>query len=584
MSASVLKSAELTDLRAAVPLTIGVTSHRNIPAREEPAIRERVREFLARLRSEFPQLPLMVLSSLAEGGDQWVAEEAIAAGIRLVAPLPLARAQYALDFDDGAARARYESLCDAAEIIEVPDIGRKKPANANAAPAGHERDLHYLQAGVFISQHCHILLAIWDGKTSERTGGTGQVVQFHLTGVRPLRDDRRRSIARSALLGDDDRLVFHIVCSRDEPSGTPAPPLEPLQTLWRSGELMAPGDGPMPADFRAMLVQAAEFNADWAKYAPRIDTSPSTAARPGAPTAASAIERLFAAGDWLAIHFQLRVLFSMRTLYTLAALMGIAFTAYDNLSAQDDLIFVFLVLFVIGAVIVYIAQRRSWHRKYLDYRALAEGLRVQSYWRRAGIAITGESEFAQDNFLQKQDVELAWIRNVMRSAALESALGVTSSAPDDLANVVREWVGAPGKGGQLDYYARKSAQRAQTHKFTEALGNSSLLVGIGIAIALAVFARQMSADAKNWLVVIMGVFSILAAVREAYAYRKADKELIKQYRYMAQLFGAARKALDRTTDAAEQREILRLLGEASLAEHVEWALMNRQRPLEHGRL
>jgi hypothetical protein len=568
----------------AVPLIIGVTSHRNIPAREEAAIRERIREFFARLRSEFPELPLIVLSSLAEGGDQWVAEEAIAAGIRMVAPLPLARAQYALDFDDGAARARYESLCDAAEIIEVPDLGRKNPASANSAPAGHERDLHYLQAGVFISQHCHILLAIWDGKTSERTGGTGQVVQFHLTGVRPLRDDRRRSMARSALLGDDDRLAFHIVCSRDELSGTPAPPLEPLQTLWRSGELMLPGNEPIPDDFRTMFVHAAEFNADWIKYAPRIDSSPSTSARPGAPTAASAIEWLFAAADWLAIHFQLRVLFSMRTLYTLAALMGIAFTAYDNLPAQDDMIFVFLVLFAIGAVIVFIAKRRSWHRKYLDYRALAEGLRVQSYWRRAGLAITGESEFAQDNFLQKQDVELAWIRNVMRSAALESALNATPSAADDLANVVREWVGNPGQGGQLDYYARKSAQRAQTHRFTEALGNASLLVGIGIAIALAVFARQMTADAKNILVITMGVFSIVAAVREAYAYRKADKELIKQYRYMAQLFSAARKALDRTTDVGEQREILRLLGEAALAEHVEWALMHRQRPLEHGKL
>jgi len=569
----------------AVPLVIGVTSHRNIPAREMEAVWQRVRDFFSRLRSEYPGLPLVVLSSLAEGGDQWVAEEAIASGIRLIAPLPLKRAQYALDFEAGAARERYEYLCDQAELIELPTISSAdRSARRDEAPSGHERDLHYLQAGVFISQHCHILLAIWDGKTSERTGGTGQVVQFHLTGVRPLRDDRRRSIARSALLGDDDRLVFHIVCSRDEPSGTPVPPLEPLQTLWRSGELMASGDGPMPDDFRTMLVQAAEFNADWTKYAPQIDSSPSTSARPGAPTAASAIERLFAASDWLAIHFQLRVLFSMRTLYTLAALMGIAFTAYDNLPAQDDLIFVFLVLFVIGAVIVYIAQRRSWHRKYLDYRALAEGLRVQSYWRRAGIAITGESEFAQDNFLQKQDVELAWIRNVMRSAALESALGARASSPDDLANVVREWVGAPGQGGQLDYYARKSAQRAQTHKFTEALGNSSLLVGIGIALALAVFARQLTADAKNWLVVTMGVFSILAAVREAYAYRKADKELIKQYRYMAQLFGAARKALDRTADAAEQREILRLLGEAALAEHVEWALMHRQRPLEHGKL
>ena len=568
----------------AVPLIIGVTSHRNIPAREEAAIRERIREFFTRLRSEFPELPLIVLSSLAEGGDQWVAEEAIGVAIRLVAPLPLARAQYALDFDDGAARARYESLCDAAEIIEVPDLGRKTPADANSAPAGHERDLHYQQAGVFISQHCHVLLAIWDGKVSERTGGTAQIVRFHLTGVRPARDDRRRTIARSALLGDDDRLAFHIVCSRDEASGAPEAPLQPLQAFWRSGELVVPGEAPMPGDFRTMLVHAAEFNADWAKYAPRIDISPSTEARPGAPRTASAIERLFAAADWLAIHFQLRVLFSMRTLYTLAALMGIAFTAYDNLPAQDDMIFVFLVLFAIGAVIVFIAQRRSWHRKYLDYRALAEGLRVQSYWRRAGLAITGESEFAQDNFLQKQDVELAWIRNVMRSAALESALNATPPAADDLANVVREWVGNPGQGGQLDYYARKSAQRAQTHRFTEALGNASLLVGIGIAVALALFARQMTADAKNFLVITMGVFSIVAAVREAYAYRKADKELIKQYRYMAQLFTAARKALDRSEDVGEEREILRLLGEAALAEHVEWALMHRQRPLEHGKL
>src|SRR5512144_1147681 len=141
------KPAPMIEDRMAVPLIIGVTSHRNIPAGEAESIRQCVREFFARLRHEFPELPLIVLSSLAEGGDQWVAEEAIAAGIRLVAPLPLVRAQYALDFDDGAARARYESLCDAAEIIEVPDLGRSKPASvAAAAPAGHERDLHYLQA------------------------------------------------------------------------------------------------------------------------------------------------------------------------------------------------------------------------------------------------------------------------------------------------------------------------------------------------------------------------------------------------------------------------------------------------------
>jgi hypothetical protein len=60
--------------------------------------------------------------------------------------------------------------------------------------------------------------------------------------------------------------------------------------------------------------------------------------------------------------------------------------------------------------------------------------------------------------------------------------------------------------------------------------------------------------------------------------------LIRQYRFMERVFGNARTALDRTGDADEQREILRALGEASLAEHVEWAVMHRQRPLEAGKM
>ena len=101
---------------------------------------------------------------------------------------------------------------------------------------------------------------------------------------------------------------------------------------------------------------------------------------------------------------------------------------------------------------------------------------------------------------------------------------------------------------------------------------------------LAIFVRQLSADAKNDLIVVMAVFSVIAGVRSAYAYKKADKELIKQYRYMQRIFSEAREALDHAADANAQREILRLLGDAAFAEQVEWALMHRQRPLEHNRI
>lgn len=567
------------------PLVIGITSHRNIPAHEIAPIRQRVRDFFMRLQAEFPHLPLVVLSALAEGGDQWVAEEALAANVRLIAALPMTRAEYARDFVDAATLARFDALCAAAEIIEVPDVADHAPDTRSAEPVGQERDLHYAHAGVYVSDHCHILLAIWDGKASSLTGGTAQIANYHLTGMRPSPAGRRRSDSHGLLGNHSERLAYHIVCSRDQPDGSPAPPLQPLETWWRTGERASPGPGPMPEEFRTTFVHTDEFNVDSEKYSARIAAhsrlSPAISADDS--HAVRAVNRLFQAADWLAIHFQRRVLLAMRALYTLAALMGIAFAVYDNLPAQDNMLVVFLLLFAVGGFVVVLANRRGWHRKYLDYRALAEGLRVQSYWQRAGISLTSDVEFARDNFLQKQDVELGWVRNVMRGAALETR---ARGQPDEahVRDVIREWVGDGQRSGQLDYYERKAAQRTRTHRFTETIGLASLCVGIGISIVLAVFARHLSPDAKNVLVMIMAVFSIVAGVRAAYAYKKADKELIKQYRYMQRLFNEARVALDHAADADAQREILRLLGEAALAEQVEWALMHRQRPLEHNRL
>jgi hypothetical protein len=569
-----------SDGTPSIPLVIGVTSHRNISRGEMEPIRRRVREFLAGLRKEFPDLPLVMLSPLAVGGDQWAAEEALAAGVRLIATLPMPRAQYLGDFADADVRATFDHLCAQAQIIEVPTVTDDSPLTQITPPVGQERDLHYAQTGVYVSNHCHILLAIWDGKDSAMLGGTAQIAHYHLTGVKPTQTDRRRAETRS-LGNENERLVYHIVCSRDQMDGSPASGLRALDTWWRVGAHAVPGDQPMPEEFRATFVHTSEFVADWKKYTAQINVHPklSTDAQTDGAT-----DLFFRPADWLAIHFQRRVLLSMRALYTLAALMGIAFAAYDNLPAQDNMIFLFLLLFALGGFVSVLANRRSWHRKYLDYRALAEGLRVQSYWHRAGRSLSGDAEFARDNFLQKQDVELGWVRNVMRAAELENDLIGRTPSASDLQSVIRDWVGDENHRGQLDYYQRKAAQRARTHRFTERIGAASLCVGIGISIVLAVFVRQLSADAKNDLIVVMAVFSVIAGVRSAYAYKKADKELIKQYRYMQRIFSEARDALDHAADADGQREILRLLGDAALAEQVEWALMHRQRPLEHNRI
>jgi hypothetical protein len=566
------------DAALALPLVVGITSHRNILAVEEAGVRQRLRDFLEMLRREFPQLPLTVLSPLAVGGDQWAAEEGLALGARLIAALPMSHAQYLEDFVPGAERDAFERLCAHAEIVDVPAV--TGDSVASHIPRGQERDALYAQAGVYVSNHCHVLLAIWDGKDSEMLGGTAQIARYHLSGTKPSQSDRRRS-AVHRLGNEDERLVFHIVCSRTQVDGSPASPLRAGETWWRVGARAIAGDEPMPEEFRLTFANTSEFAADREKYTEAIDKSD----RKGSETLReSASYRLFRGADWLAVHFQRRVLLSMRALYVMAALMAIAFAVYDNLTSWDDMIYVFLLLFVVGGVVSLLANRRQWHRKYLDYRALAEGLRVQSYWHRAGLSLSGDIEFGRDNFLQKQDVELGWVRNVMRGAELENDLRGKSESTEAIRDVVRDWIGDADGGGQLGYYRRKATQRARTHTWTERFGIVSLSVGIAISIVLAVFIHKLSADAKNELIVVMAVFSVTAGVRSAYAYKKADRELIKQYRYMDRIFSEASVALEATDDAREQREILRLLGDAALAEQVEWALMQRQRPLEHNRI
>ena len=82
----------------------------------------------------------------------------------------------------------------------------------------------------------------------------------------------------------------------------------------------------------------------------------------------------------------------------------------------------------------------------------------------------------------------------------------------------------------------------------------------------------------------MGIFPLIAGIRDAYSHKKAEKELIKQYRFMGGILSNARRLLDSTNNPQFRRSVLRALGNAALEEDAEWILMHRERPLEHSGL
>ena len=193
-----------------------------------------------------------------------------------------------------------------------------------------------------------------------------------------------------------------------------------------------------------MLDRLEEFDADAEKYAREIELSGITLLdeRPDLelPAGAHPADLFYRTADWLALHFQKRVRLSQRATYFLAALMGLVFLVYSEYSGPSWMVLAFLALFFSGVALHLIGERRQWYRKYLDYRALAEGLRVQIYWNLSGVVNPTSAEFAYDSFLNKQDVEVGWIRHVMRSASMRRARGAQPD-PGWVDWVVEQWVG-----------------------------------------------------------------------------------------------------------------------------------------------
>jgi hypothetical protein len=570
---------------APVPLVIGVTGHRDLLPDEIPDLERMVRGFLLTLTARHPGLPLAVLTPLAEGADRLVARVARELDIPLIVPLPMARALYVDDFASEASRAEFDALARGAEVFELPPL--ENVDLHDLAQPGPARDTQYAQLGIFVCAHCHILLALWDGKPCDRLGGTAQVVQFHHWDVMPG-FTAQPSRVRQLLADDESDLVYHIVCSRDRPDGAPADGLTPLQAEWFTTDDEAPRTLEMPLRYEEIFTRTAQFNEDAIAHAAQIEAEAWPLVNehlPGTllPTV-EPVDRMFRIADWLAIHFQRRVTWALRAVYTLAVLMGLSFIAYTDLPASGYMVWVFLVLFGAGVGMFTVAERLAWHRKYLDYRALAEGLRVQFYWACAGIRSSRHTKFAHDNFLQKQDVELGWIRNVMRVAGRVG--DAERPAPGDgLRFAIDEWVGDAASGtGQMAYYPRKAEERMRLSGLTERIGLICLWAGIAVTLVLALYDDRLAGGITTLLIILMGILPLIAAVREAYAQKRAEKELIKQYRFMARIFSNARRQLDAAANDDQRREILKALGNAALDEHAEWILMHRERPLEHGKL
>jgi hypothetical protein len=78
----------------------------------------------------------------------------------------------------------------------------------------------------------------------------------------------------------------------------------------------------------------------------------------------------------------------------------------------------------------------------------------------------------------------------------------------------------------------------------------------------------------------LALVPVYAAIFEIYLNEKADRALIRQYRYMSSLFGFAAEELRAAGTVERRLLILRSLGHACLAEHAQWILAHRDKRIQ----
>jgi hypothetical protein len=517
----------MAESEIAIPLVLGLAAGDDGGAGAERYIGAALGAIVAELRAAYPHTPLIALCALASDAELIAAKAALALGV----PIRACRAAAA---DDATAPELREVLSACAGV----DI---------AGGSFHASDGAFA-AEAHVAHFSDLLVAF----------GPPPAPGTHLDAVITLRERGRfpGAHARGRILDPPDVGPYRRVLPQDGGTFTMVSEYPPRYN----------GDLHSERDALFALSRLDELNRDLRGNDPDD----------GAPFSERVERRAGVYTDGL----QRRVVFWQKFLYWAAF---VAATAEFVLPKTTLGTIVDFSAVGIAFGLYFIARPRKYQGRYQDYRAISEALRVQTAWSKAGVA-----ESVAGGYLRMQQTELQWIRNVLRTVALFQASDALGLAHDRTAVV--DWV-----HGQRDYFRtaqrREASRNRMFHRWVEVLTPLNLVLGLGIFAFVAitrvdpVIPLLSTPDERYTLEVLVGTFAgwaaLTAAVLHSYARTRGFSENANRYERMFLMFDEASLWLsgEAGRPLIEVRELAVELGREALAEHAEWLLTQRDRPL-----
>ena len=526
----------LQDSEKKIPIVVGVSGHRRLRPQDLPALKAAVIDQLRSLQAQNPHSPQVMLCSLAEGADLLCADAAEELGIPLIAALPLPREEYEKDFSPEGKR-RLDHHCTRAEQIFVP------PRSEALPPEGSSRNDAYRQAGIYISAHCHILLALWDGKPGKHGCGTAEAVEFALQGV--CSPENGLPVRCSA-----NTLVWQVLTPRGEDESGPA------------GEVRVLGDRQA---MQEILKDTDEFNRLAEKTSPHAQNL-----LPEEESGDPVLRRMlgvYGAASILTKKNAQQYRQILAALAVASAAITMAFLLYDEAQAVG-LILVIGLLLLLAWLCQRVAGRSDCLRRYIEYRVLAESLRVSIYLRYAGSGIRAENLLSWT-----QQEETAWV--------LDALCALRAGCPPEREHEIREcWVEQ-----QRAYHRAGEKKTRQETRLSSRIVRTALRLSVLLyllALLFEIFCGGVltdpllpAANAEGWrtlLKIALGSISAVTLFVANYYGRLSLSRVLSDHGKMERFFA---RMSERLLQEGQTDALLTTLAREELIENGNWSSYER---------
>ncbi len=209
---------------AKIPLILGITGNRDIFKNDVVTIKKKFSEIFKILINKYSSTPIILLTPLADGVDRIIAELAsdeFKDNIHISVPLPLDINTYKSTFGKGildkSVSKDIEEKFIAKSILEFETLLNKVNTQKNiylpnTIPMIFDKEHYdsldddnkkeirrkqYSLVGEYISIHSHILIAVYDKDGKAQIGGTFEVVDKKLNGTYEYFDNSKENVTNS---------------------------------------------------------------------------------------------------------------------------------------------------------------------------------------------------------------------------------------------------------------------------------------------------------------------------------------------------------------------------------------------------